>query len=47
MNVAEISMLRWMSSKDLIKIETIQNKLEAAPLGDKIKDTCLRWFGHI
>lgn len=47
MNVIEISMFRWMSSKDIRKIENMGDMLEAAPLGNKIRDTRLRWFGHI
>lgn len=39
MSVAETKMLRWMSDsalKDLIKHENIRDKLEVAPIEDKM-----------
>lgn len=50
MSVTEIRMLRWMSCNtlmDRIKNENIQGKLEAAPTEDKMRETHVRWFGHV
>lgn len=33
--------------KNRIKNENIQCKLEVAPMEDKIRETRLRWFGHV
>eukprot|EP00268_Persea_americana_P067404 TRINITY_DN9272_c1_g1_i1.p1 TRINITY_DN9272_c1_g1~~TRINITY_DN9272_c1_g1_i1.p1 ORF type:complete len:103 (-),score=15.37 TRINITY_DN9272_c1_g1_i1:19-327(-) len=35
------------SRKDEIKNECFQKNLGVASLGDKIRETCLRWFGHV
>ncbi|KAH0434466.1 hypothetical protein IEQ34_026824 [Dendrobium chrysotoxum] len=49
-SVAEMRMLRWMSGftlRDRIRNEHIREKVGVAPVEDKIRDSCLRWFGHI
>ncbi|KAI0504889.1 hypothetical protein KFK09_015843 [Dendrobium nobile] len=43
-------MLRWMSGftlKDRIQNKHIHEKVEVAPVIDKIRESRLRWFGHI
>ncbi|KAH0456698.1 hypothetical protein IEQ34_014605 [Dendrobium chrysotoxum] len=48
--VAEMRMLRWMSGftlRDRIRNEHIREKVGVAPVEDKIRESRLRWFGHI
>ncbi|KAL4185508.1 hypothetical protein AMTRI_Chr10g6290 [Amborella trichopoda] len=48
MSVADMRMMRWMSGKtknDRIQNEFIQENLGVAPIGDKIKDSRVRWAG--
>lgn len=33
--------------RDQIQNENIQGKLEVASLEDKMRETCLSWFGHV
>ena len=50
MSVVEMRMLRWIygkTMKDRIRKERIQEHLGVASLGDKLGETCLRWFGHV
>ncbi|KAH0462579.1 hypothetical protein IEQ34_010154 [Dendrobium chrysotoxum] len=50
LSVAEMRMLRWMSGftlRDKIRNELIHEKVGVAPVEDKIRESCLRWFGHI
>ena len=48
--VAKMRMLRWMRGKtkiDRIKIECFWEYLGVASIGDKLRETHLRWFGHV
>lgn len=48
--LSEMRMLRWINGstfKDRIKTENIQSKLGVTPIDDKMRENCLRWFGHI
>ena len=50
MDVAEMTMLRWMcgkTRKDRIRNEHFRKHLGVAIIGDKIRETRLRWFGHV
>ena len=50
MDVAEMRMLRWMCNKtrkDKISNECFRDHLEVATIGDKIRETRLRWFGNV
>jgi len=43
-------MLRWMcgfSKIDRIRNEVIRNSVEVAPIEDKLRESRLRWFGHV
>lgn len=43
-------MIPWMCAHtqlDRIRNEEIRNKVKVAPIKDKMKETRLRWFGHI
>ena len=48
--MAEMRMLRWICGHtrlDKIINEVIREKIGVASIEDKIRETCLRWFGHI
>ena len=50
MNIAEMRMLRWMRGKtrgDKIRNEQIYKMIEVAPIEEKMRESQLRWFGHI
>ncbi|KAK9755495.1 hypothetical protein RND81_01G029500 [Saponaria officinalis] len=50
MSVAEMRMLRWMyghTRKDRLGNEIIREKVEVAPIEDKMMENRLRWFGHV
>ncbi|KAH0464929.1 hypothetical protein IEQ34_005032 [Dendrobium chrysotoxum] len=50
LSVAEMRMLSWMSGftlRDRIRNEHIREKVGVAPVEDKIRESRLRWFGHI
>ena len=49
MDVVKMRMLRMMCSKtkDKIRNEHFQPHLGVASIGDKIRATRLRWFGHV
>ena len=43
-------MLRWMCSKtrmDKVRNEDIRRLVGIAPIEDKMRENCLRWFDHI
>ena len=43
-------MLRWMcghTRKNKIRNEVIRNKVEVVPIEEKMRETRLRWFGHM
>ena len=50
MKVAEMRMLRWICGHtrlDKIRNEVIRGKIGVASIEDEIRETRLRWFGHI
>ncbi|EXB68727.1 DNA repair protein rhp54 [Morus notabilis] len=50
MSVVELRMLRRMSGHtrmDCIRNEVMGSKLGVAPIKDKVREGCLRWFGHV
>lgn len=50
LEVAEMRMLRWMSGvtrKDRIRNEYIRGTVKVGPIGKKIQESRLRWYGHV
>ena len=50
MDVTKIKMLRGMSGytlKDRIRNDQISERVEVAPISEKMRDYRLRWYGHI
>ena len=48
--VAEMRMIRWMcgySIRDRIRNKVIRDLVKVAPIEDKMRETRLRWFGHV
>ena len=48
--VAEMRMVRWMCGHtrlDRIRNEVVRNKVGVANIGDKLRESRLRWFGHV
>ena len=50
MSIVEMRMLRWISGntwKDRIQNEEIHLKIGVVPIDEKMREDCLRWFGHV
>ena len=50
MSITKMRMQGWMCGKikkDTKKIERFLKHLEVSTIGNKIKDTYLRWFGYV
>ena len=50
MEVAELKMVRWalgVTTKDKIRNEYVRGTAKIAKLGDKLRNTRLRWYGHV
>lgn len=51
LTVVETRLLRWMSikrkKKDRIRNKVIKDSLGIAPIEDKVRENCLKWFGNI
>jgi len=48
--VAEMRIIRWMcgyTRLDRIRNGVIRERVGVAPLEDKLRETRLRWFGHV
>jgi len=48
--VAEMRMIRWMcgyTRLDRMRNVVIRERVELTPLEDKLRETRLRWFGHV
>ena len=48
--VAEIRMIRWMcgyTRLDRIRNVVIRERVRVTPIEDKLRETRLRWFGHV
>ncbi|RCV17714.1 hypothetical protein SETIT_3G241500v2 [Setaria italica] len=49
-SVAEMRMLRWIcdhTRRDRVRNEDIRDRLEVAPIEEKLIQHRLRWFGHV
>ena len=50
MDVSEMKMLRWMSGytlKDRIRNDHSRERVEVAPISEKMREYRLRWYGHV
>jgi len=48
--VTEMKMIRWMcgyTRMERIRNEVIRDLVKVAPIKDKMRETRLRWFGHV
>jgi len=48
--ITEMRMIRWMCGYirlDRIRKEMIREKVGFAPIEDKMRETRLKWFGHV
>ena len=48
--VTKMRMLRWMcghTKMDKIRNESIREKVRVASIEDKLRETRLRWYGHV
>jgi len=48
--VVEMGIIRWMcgyTRVDRIRNEAIRDLVKVVPIGDKMRETRLRWFGHV
>ena len=49
-SVAEMRMLRWFcghTMRDRVRNEVIRDRVGVAPIGEKLIQHRLRWFGHV
>ena len=50
MDVSEMRMLRWecgITRQDRVRNDYVRGSLKVAPISMKVKETRLRWFGHV
>ena len=50
LSVAEMRMLRWIcghTRMDRVRNDNIRDRLEIAPIKEKLVQHRLRWFGHV
>ena len=50
MSVADMRILRWMcgnTRRDKMRNEDVRIKIGVAPIGEKMRENLLRWFGHV
>ena len=50
LSVAEMRMLRWIcghTRMDRVRNDDIRDRLEVAPIEEKLVQHRLRWFGHV
>ena len=49
-HIHKMRMLRWISGnawKYRVRNKEIYLKIEVAPINEKKRESCLRWFGHV
>ena len=50
MSMVEMRMLKWINGytqNDRIRNEEIHLKIRIAPIDEKMRESCLGWFGHV
>ena len=50
MDAAEIKMLRWslgVTRRDMLRNRVVRDRLKVGVLSQKIKESRLRWYGHV